>query len=121
MSLTHTIRRGALAILSSLLIAGVAFAHHGWSSYDETKPLTVDGTIKTSSWANPHGTATFEADGKTWEVVLAPTSRMQARGLTEAMIAAGTKARIVGYAHKTQANEMRAERITVGEKTVELR
>ena len=121
MSLTHTIRRGALAILSSLIIAGAAFAHHGWSSYDETKPLTVDGTIKTSTWGNPHGTATVEADGKTWEVVLAPTSRMQARGLTQAMVAPGTKARIVGYAHKQHASEMRAERITVGDKTVELR
>lgn len=121
MTLTPSLRRSALVILSSLLISGAAFAHHGWSSYDETKPLTVDGTIKSSTWGNPHGTATFEADGKTWEVVLAPTSRMQARGLTQAMVAPGTKARIVGYAHKQQANEMRAERITVGDKTVELR
>lgn len=115
------LRRGAAAVLSVFVVGAIALAHHGWSAYDETKPLTVDGTIKTSSYANPHGTLTFETDGKTWEVVLAPTSRMQTRGLTEAMVAPGTRARIVGYAHKQRASEMRAERITVGGKTVELR
>jgi hypothetical protein len=115
------LRRGVTSLLATLIVGTMAFAHHGWSSYDETKPLTVDGTIKTSTYTNPHGTATFEADGKTWEVVLAPTSRMQARGLTEAMLTPGTKARIVGYAHKQHATEMRAERITVGDKTIELR
>ncbi len=115
------LRRSAAALLVIFGIATAAVAHHGWSAYDETKPLTVDGTIRSSTWGNPHGTARVEADGKTWDVVLAPTSRMQARGLSEAMLAAGTRARIVGYAHKQQANEMRAERITIGEKTVELR
>lgn len=117
----HWLGRGALALLATFVVAGMAYAHHGWSSYDETKPLTADGTIKTSSWSNPHGMATLEADGRTWEVVLAPTSRMQARGLTQAMIAPGSRVRVVGYAHKKVANEMRAERIIVGDKTVELR
>jgi hypothetical protein len=121
MHTAHWLRRGALALLSVLVVGTIALAHHGWSAYDETKPLTVVGTIKSSTYANPHGTLSFEADGKTWDVVLAPTSRMQSRGLSEAMVAPGTKARIVGYAHKQQANEMRAERITIGGKTVELR
>jgi hypothetical protein len=118
---SHWLGRGAAALLGMLLVATVASAHHGWSSYDETKPITAEGAIKTASWGNPHGTATVETEGRTWEVVLAPTSRMQSRGLTEAMIAPGTKVRVLGYAHKKVANEMRAERITVGDKTVELR
>jgi len=96
-------------------------AHHGWSAYHEDKPLTVDGTITASTYGNPHGTAKVEADGRTWDVVLAPTSRMAARGLTETMLTKGTKARVVGYQHKTVATEMRAERITIAGKTVELR
>lgn len=121
--MTHarSVRRGAAALAATLLVASLAFAHHGWSGYDETKPITADGVIKTSAWGNPHGTATLEAGAKTWDVVLAPTSRMSARGLSEAMIAPGTKARVVGYAHKKEANEMRAERIIIAGKTVELR
>lgn len=116
-----TTRRVALTMIGALLTATLAFAHHGWSSYDEKKEITLNGTIQESTWANPHGTAKVEADGKVWDVVLAPTSRMQSRGLSEDMLKPGTKARVVGYPHRQQADEMRAERITIADKTVELR
>jgi len=121
MHLSQQIRRVALALAGLAVVATVAVAHHGWSEYDQTKPLTVDGTIKASTWGNPHGTARLEAADLTWDVVLAPTARMQARGLSEEMLAPGTKATVVGYRHKKHDSEMRAERITVGGKTVELR
>lgn len=115
-------RSRMLSLAFAVALAPVPLmAHHGWSNYHEDKPLTVDGTITASTYGNPHGTARVEANGKTWDVVLAPTSRMQTRGLTEAMLQKGTKARVVGYQHKTVASEMRAERITIGDKTVELR
>ena len=117
MTRTHMLSLAlAVAIAPASLVA-----HHGWSSYHEDKPLTIDGTITAATYGNPHGTAKVEHDGKTWDVVLAPTSRMQARGLTESMLQKGTKARVVGYQHKTVATEMRAERITINGKTVELR
>ena len=106
----------AVALLPASLVA-----HHGWSSYHEDKPLTVDGVITESSYGNPHGLAKLQTPDKTWDVVLAPPSRMQTRGLTEAMLAKGTKARVLGYQHKQNANEMRAERITIDAKTIELR
>ena len=42
-----------------LLIAFAAFigttsAHHGWSSFDETKPIYLEGTVKSVKWQNPH-------------------------------------------------------------------
>ncbi len=52
---------------------------------------------------------------------LAPPFRMQNRGLTEEMIKVGTRCTVVGYPSKADPNEMRAERITVAGKTVELR
>jgi hypothetical protein len=110
----------ALALSLALAPASL-LAHHGWSSYHEDKPLTVEGVITASTYGNPHGTAKLQADGKTWDVVLAPTSRMQARGLTEAMLQKGTKAKVLGYQHKQHAAEMRAERVTIDGKTIELR
>ena len=109
------------AALAVALVPATLAAHHGWSSYNEKQPLTVDGTIAESSYANPHGTARLQTADKTWDVVLAPPSRMEARGLTQAMLAKGTKARVLGYQHKQIATEMRAERITIDGKTVELR
>lgn len=31
-----------------------AFAHHGWSSFDQDKPLYLAGTVKSVRWQNPH-------------------------------------------------------------------
>ena len=103
------------------LAAAAAHAHHGWSEYDSAKPLTVSGVIKESGYEHPHGHVSLATEGKTWHVVLAPPSRMSARGLPAAELKPGTKAQVVGYANRSKAEEMRAERITIGGKTVELR
>ena len=60
-------------------------------------------------------------DDQRWDVVLAPVSRMQARGLTQADIAVGRTVTIEGYPRRDGTREIRAERITAGGKTVELR
>lgn len=106
----------------ALLLAGsAAWAHHGWGSYDSDNPLTLTGKIVESTYQNPHGTLKLDAPGKTWLVILAPPSRMERRGLPASMLAPGKTATVVGYAHRTEATELRAERITIDGKTVELR
>jgi len=102
-------------------LAGVASAHHGWSGYDSGTTLTVTGVIKESGYEHPHGHIRLEVPGKTWLVVLAPPSRMERRGLTSADLAVGVKVTVVGYPNRTDPVEMRAERISVNGKTVELR
>ena len=61
-------------------------AHHGWSSYDSTKELTLTGTIKEAGYEHPHGHVRLTAAGKTWLVVLAPPTRMERRGLAASML-----------------------------------
>lgn len=113
----------------SCAVAATLLAHHGWNDYDSTKTLNLTGTIKASGYENPHGFIDLDVQGKdgatkeskVWHAVLAPPARMDARGLTKDAIKPGTTATVVGYPHKTKKEEMRAERITVGGKTVELR
>lgn len=112
--------RIAVALAASLAALAAA-AHHGWSEYDGDKPLEVSGAIRESGYEHPHGHVRLETPGKTWLVVLAPPSRMAARGLREQDLRPGTQARVTGYPHRTKPEEMRAERITVGGRTVELR
>jgi hypothetical protein len=102
-------------------VACPAYAHHGWSEYDSTNTLKLAGTIKESGYEHPHGHVQLETPGKTWLVVLAPPSRMSARGLPASDLKAGAKAEVVGYPNRNKPEEMRAERISVGGKTVELR
>jgi hypothetical protein len=114
-------RKWITAAALALTLPAAASAHHGWSSYDSSKALTVSGKFRTVSWTNPHGTATMDWKGKRWRVVLAPTARMSARGLTQAMIAPGKTVKLVGYPRLDGTREMRIERITAGGRTVELR
>lgn len=97
------------------------FAHHGWSSYDQTQLLTHTGVVKTSSYEQPHGFVVLESQGRSLKVILAPPFRMESRGLSKEAIAPGKQVTIQGYALRSSADELRAERITAGGKTVELR
>lgn len=110
----------AFAIPAALL-AGPAAAHHGWSSYDDSKTMTLTGKLTEVKYENPHATVRIEANGKRWLAVLAPISRMQARGATADKVAVGREVTIVGYPSKEHGDEMRAERIVLDGQTVELR
>ena len=109
------------AVVAGFVAAGGAFAHHGWSEYDSRKEMTLTGVVKQSGYEHPHGHIRLEVPGKTWLVVLAPPSRMEARGLAKSALKPGVKAVVVGYPNRNKPEEMRAERITVDGKTVELR
>lgn len=106
------------------ILAGSALAHHGWTGYDEQKTITLTGVIRESSYENPHSLIKLQVEegkGKTWLAYLAPPSRMDARGFQKDALKVGATATLVGYPHKANADEMRAERITIGGKTIELR
>ncbi|MFN3514498.1 MAG: DUF6152 family protein [Phenylobacterium sp.] len=110
-----------LAAVAALSIPAAAAAHHGWSSYDAEQVIKVTAPLSEVSWGNPHGSAKVAYQGKTWDVILAPTARMEARGLTRAMVAGGQPVTLEGYPRKDGTPEMRIERVTAGGKTVELR
>jgi hypothetical protein len=111
----------AAAILTGTLAALPALAHHGWSSYESDKPITLTGKVVEASYTYPHATIKLDVSGKTWLAVLAPPSRMSARGLPGSDLKAGIEATVEGYPNRDDPLEMRAERITIGGRTTELR
>jgi hypothetical protein len=115
--------RNSIAICASslLLVAASAFAHHGWEGYDSKNLTKLEGSIEAAGYENPHGTVTLTTAARSWQVVLAPPSRMTNRGLTRDMLVDGTIAIVEGYPHLKNEGELRAERITIAGKTIELR
>jgi hypothetical protein len=109
----------ALVAAAILTLPTAALSHHGWSSYDEKKVIKVQAKLSGVRWANPHGSANVRYKNATWHVVLAPVSRMEARGLTRGML--GQRVTLEGYPRRDGTREMRIERVTVGNRTVELR
>lgn len=110
-----------LAFIFAALLPVAATAHHGWSSYDAKQLIEVTAPLQAVTWGNPHGAAKIAYKGKPWDVVLAPVSRMEARGLTREMLAPGKAVTLVGYPRTDGTAEMRIERVIVEKKTVELR
>ena len=108
------------ALISAVPLSSLQ-AHHGWSSYDVQKLLTIDAPLDRLRWANPHGAARIRHDGKSWDVVLAPVARMEARGLSEAMLKSAKSVTLVGYPRSDGTREMRIERVIVEGRTYELR
>ena len=55
-------------LFSVIALTGFAFcvdtvsAHHGWSSFDETKPIYLEGTVKSVKWQNPHAEVMLEVN-----------------------------------------------------------
>lgn len=109
------------AAAAMLALALPAPAHHGWSEYDQSQSLTLTGKVTESGYEHPHGHIRLETPGKTWQVILAPPSRMQARGLPREDIKVGSTVTVVAYPNRGKPEEARAERITAGGKTIELR
>jgi|UPI0002FF8AC1 hypothetical protein len=110
-----------LVLAALLSAAATASAHHGWSEYDAKQPQQLTGTIEESGYQQPHGFVRLKTADKTWLVVLAPPGRMENRGLAKDMLAVGNKVTVYGYPNRSKADELRAERITVGDKVTELR
>jgi hypothetical protein len=99
-----------------------AMAHHGWSTYDAGTVLTVEAPILTANYQNPHSDITLKDQaGKEWHVILAPTSRMERRGIAKDALVVGKTVTVVGYPSRNVDGEMRAERMTIDGKVVELR
>jgi hypothetical protein len=101
-----------VSVLALSLSALPVFAHHGWGgNADEEFDLT--GTVERGvSLAGPHATMQIRADGKVWDLTLAPPSRTQHAGLKEGIIPVGATVTIHGHRNR-DANrfEVKTERV----------
>lgn len=49
-----------LFVLASLTAPGFARAHHGWSSFDQDRPIWLEGRASRVRWRNPHAELELE-------------------------------------------------------------
>jgi hypothetical protein len=55
-------RRYFVHLTIGVLLAAPVLAHHGWSSFDQDKPLYLSGTLTEVRWQNPHAEAKLRVD-----------------------------------------------------------
>ena len=89
--------RRFLALAVALLAVGpAAYAHHSLSPYAMEEQRSVEGTVKTFDWSNPHVRINLlvpDANGgaKQWEFEGGSPGRLTSGGFTKDVISAGDK------------------------------
>ena len=111
----------ATTAVMAVAMAAPVSAHHGWSEYQEEQS-EITGTLATPvSLAGPHATAQVEVGEELWDVVLAPSPRTAAAGLTEDAIPVGATVTASGHRHLDAGTlEIKTERLTYNGKVFDV-
>ena len=112
-----------MALTLSLLAAPITlFAHHGNAIYDESKAVTVKGTVTNWLWANPHCLLEFDAkdeqgNSKHWTAEVSNPPDMINRGWSRKMFKPGDEVTITMIVAKNGEPIGRIARVIVNGKT----
>ena len=61
--------KNTLFALVAVLAAGSAYAHHSYGAYYENETISIEGTVESIRFANPHVLMTLRADdGKVYNI-----------------------------------------------------
>lgn len=92
-----------------------------WTAYDLTKSQQLTGVVREINWDTPLATMKLESGGKTLDVVLAPSVRMEFRDVNSGNLKAGTSVTLSAVPSKQTPNEFRGQTMTLGRNQVDLR
>jgi hypothetical protein len=86
----------AAACLMLLATGSVAVAHHSFAMFDQTKEVTLKGTVTEFQWTNPHAFIHVQvagADGKpeVWEIELNSPNNLKRQGWNSSSVKTGDK------------------------------
>jgi hypothetical protein len=102
--------------LALLLTCGVAFAHHGSSNYDTSKPTSVKGTISKFEFINPHSAIHLEAkddkgNAEQWLIEADSPNNLARAGWTRDSLKPGDQVTIVGNRLKDGSKVLRLQKV----------
>jgi len=102
----------ALVAAVSIAIAAPAFAHHSVPvNFDQSKEITIAGTLTEAKWINPHSRFRIDVkqdDGKTveWLVEMGAVNTMRRAGFEIEKFTVGDTLTIVGWPGRDRERTM---------------
>ena len=79
-----------------LVAAGLALAHHSFAMFDQSRQVSIVGTVKEFQWTNPH---TFievtDSAGVLWSVELNSPNNLLRQGWKRTALKAGDKVTVI--------------------------
>ena len=117
-----TLRGVALTILGVLVMPVSMIGHHGGASFDNTKEVTVKGTVTEWLWANPHCFLKVEekdASGtaRIWNLEFGNPTDITARGFSRRTFKVGDQITVSVTPVKSGAPVGRARVVTLADGT----
>lgn len=109
-----------LAVCIGLLIlAPVAFAHHGTANYDTTTKITEKGVVTGFDFVNPHVQISWDAKDASgavqkWQGELTSPNHLLRAGWTKDSIKPGDEITVMGYGTKSGSHEIWIQKVTLG-------
>lgn len=106
-----TLSKTAIATSLGLAVAfgaSAALAHHSFAMFDNSKNVTIEGTVKEFQWTNPHSWVQLmvkDATGKEveWSIEGGSPNGLSRQGWKRTAIKAGDKAKVVIHPMKDGA------------------
>src|SRR5687767_1013925 len=87
--------RLAIAVTGIALMAVPALAHHSFAMFDQTKLMTLDGTVHEFQWTNPHSFIELDvrSGGRTqrWSIELNSPNNLTRQGWRRSSLKAGER------------------------------
>ena len=101
----------AAGILSVIVLAIPAFAHHGTAAYDMTKTFTVKGKVTRFNFINPHVQVYFDVtddkgNAEHWQAELTSPNHLIRTGWTKDTLKPDDDVTITGYRTKDGSNSI---------------
>lgn len=91
-------------------------AHHGTAEYDNSKTISLEGTVKTLQYLNPHALIFFDVKdekGQTaeWTAELQSPNLLSRRGWSRSTLKPGDQVVITGHPVKNGAKAMSGQKV----------
>jgi hypothetical protein len=88
-----------LAVLALMLTAAVS-AHHSFAMFDQTKQLSLKGTVREFQWTNPHAFIHLDVRNEagstdTWQIELNSPNNLKRQGWNSTSIKPGDQVTLV--------------------------
>lgn len=112
----RTLRKFALGVSAALVAGSPLLAHHAWP-VDQTKLITVKGTVTAFTWANPHVMIALdvETDGtiEQWKVGGSSPAFMTTCSWDKKTLKPGDVITVIGYRFSDGSNAVRLQTIVM--------
>ncbi len=85
-----------VAMLAALCVTASAFAHHSFAMFDQSKQVTLKGTVREFQWTNPHAWIHLDVPNASggvdsWQVELNSPNNLKRQGWKSTSLMAGEK------------------------------